>query len=176
MAQEQTEPVDFSSSQPVPQFAAPVPRGGFEPSSVAGAASFGRGGGASPGTACTDSLARYRAANGETITSLSLLWNQWEKSGAGGKSMTPSLCGLAAVADNFISLVLTNSSSAWAGGGQCLVMEGDKRLILFTWTTQNNNLNFTPPRLDPSYLQPPATEEGGGELNLLEIFCLKYIV
>ena len=55
-------------------------------------------------------------------------------------------------------------------------MEGDKGLILFTWTTQNNNLNFTPPRLDPSYLQPPATEEGGGELNLLEIFCLKYIV
>ena len=126
MAQEQTEPVDFSSSQPVPQFAAPVPRGGFEPSSVAGAASFGRGGGASPGTACTDSLARYRAANGEMTTSLSLLWNQWEKSGAGGKSMTSSLCWVAAVADNFISLVLTNSSSAWAGGGRAVSSDGGR--------------------------------------------------
>ena len=67
---EQTEPVDFSSSQ-TPNFAPPR---GFEPPTGAGTGVGGVPGvggvagtfasrGASPGTG--DSLARYRAANGE---------------------------------------------------------------------------------------------------------------
>jgi len=73
---EQTEPVDFSSSQP-PNFASPR---GFEP-----AVGFPRG--ASPGGG--DSLARYRAANGSVFPSLALnpsyssLGNGYPSSGYG---------------------------------------------------------------------------------------------
>ena len=59
---EQTEPVDFSSSQ-TPNFAAPR---GFEPTGVAG--TFPRG--SSPSG---DSLARYRAANGKCLMSHSIV-------------------------------------------------------------------------------------------------------